>query len=132
MNTLAGRLRDYQNLADRKVLSARKFDAYVAMADKHKVSSIEVRRKRRHAPLVMVVEDDRFTAHYASTILSTDFDLIVCKDGEEAVQAYIVRAANRCFIEAACAGLFFTDHAQKAHLHGRVLLKKAGECRCHC
>ncbi|MCB9983755.1 MAG: response regulator [Rhodospirillales bacterium] len=115
MEGLANCLRNYQKLADDKVLSARKFEAYGVMADTHKVSSIAVRRKRRDAPLVMVVEDDRFTAHYASTILSTDFDLVVCKDGEEAVQAYIEHAPDIVFLDIHLPGMSGHDVLQSIH-----------------
>ncbi|MCB1721017.1 MAG: response regulator [Rhodospirillales bacterium] len=115
MDGLASQLRNYQKLADEKVLSARKFEAYRAMADKRKVSSIQVRRKRRESPLVMVVEDDRFTAHYASMILSTDFDLVVCKDGEEAVQAYIEHAPDIVFLDIHLPGMSGHDVLQSIH-----------------
>ena len=105
MDGVANQMRSYQKLANEKLLSARKFKAYQAMADKHKVSSIEVRRKRRESPLVMMVEDDRFTAHYASTILSTDFDLVVCKDGEDAIQAYIEHAPDIAFVDIHLPGM---------------------------
>ena len=105
MDMLGGQYKTYQKIADDKLLSVRRYDGYQAMADKHKVASISARRKRRDEPLVMLVEDDRFTAHYASTILSADFDLVTCKDGEEAVEAYIKNAPDIVFLDIHLPGL---------------------------
>lgn len=105
MDNLSSQMRAYMKLADEKLLTARRFDAYMALNDKHKVASIAARRKRRDEPLVMVVEDDRFTAHYASNILSSEFDLIVCKDGEEAIEAYIESAPDIVFLDIHLPGL---------------------------
>ena len=65
MQKLASVFRHYQKVADSKILSARRMTAYDSMADEYKVNSIAARRERRDEPLVMVVEDDRFTLHYA-------------------------------------------------------------------
>ncbi|MEZ5813931.1 MAG: response regulator [Alphaproteobacteria bacterium] len=105
MDSLNSQYKSYQKLADEKLLSLKRFEAYEALGDKHKVSSIAARRKRRDEPLVMVVEDDRFTAHYASTILNSEFDLIVCKDGEEAVQAYVENAPDIVFLDIHLPGM---------------------------
>lgn len=115
MDTLSSQLRSYSKLADEKLLSAKRFDAYISMMDKHKVSSITARRKRRDAPLVMVVEDDRFTAHYAANVLSSDFDLVVCKDGEEAIEAYIENAPDIVFLDIHLPGLSGHDVLQSIY-----------------
>jgi len=112
MDVLGRQMRSYQKLADEKILSVRKFSAYEAMADKHKVSSISARRKRREDPVVMMVEDDRFTAHYASTILSSDFELVMCKDGEAAVKDYIEHAPDIVFLDIHLPGLSGHDVLQ--------------------
>ncbi len=105
MDALGAQYQSYQKLADEKFLSEKRYEAYEVLGDTRKVSSISSRRKRREDPLVMVVEDDRFTAHYASTILSSDFDLIVCKDGEEAVQSYIEKAPDIVFLDIHLPGM---------------------------
>ncbi len=105
MDSVNNQYKSYQKLADEKLLSAKRYEAYEALADTRKVSSIAARRKRREEPLVMVVEDDRFTAHYASTILSSEFDLIVCKDGEGAVQSYIENAPDIVFLDIHLPGM---------------------------
>lgn len=105
MDELCNQARSYQKLADDKILSAKRFESYEKMADKHKVLSISARRKRRDEPVVMVVEDDRFTAYYASTILSTDFDFVLSKSGESAVQDYIEYAPDIVFLDIHLPGL---------------------------
>ncbi len=109
-------LYNYQKLADAKLLSAKRFEVYNAMNDAHKVSSIAVRRARRDAPKVMIVEDDRFTASYAANILSKDYDLFICRTGEEGVIAYIEHAPDIVFLDIHLPGIdgHETLHAIKA------------------
>ena len=115
MDSFAGQFRSYQKIADEKLLSARRLDGYEIMADAHKISCIPALRKRRDEPLVMVVEDDRFTAHYASSILSNDFDLVICKDGEDAVQSYIQNAPDIVFLDIHLPGLNGHEVLQSIH-----------------
>ena len=107
---------NYQKLADAKLLSAKRFEVYEAMNDAHKVSSIPARRARRDAPKVMIVEDDRFTASYAANILSKDYDLFICRTGEEGVIAYIEHAPDIVFLDIHLPGIdgHETLHAIKA------------------
>jgi two-component system, chemotaxis family, chemotaxis protein CheY len=105
LSALKGSLSSQHTLADKKMLSAKLQSSYACMADKHKVSSIAARRKRRDAPLVMVVEDDRFTAHYASTIISKEFNLVMCRNAEEAIEAYIENAPDIVFMDIHLPGL---------------------------
>jgi two-component system, chemotaxis family, chemotaxis protein CheY len=95
----------YQKLADRKFLSAKRFEAYRAMSDANKVSSIAVRRERHENPRVLIIEDDRFTAVYASNILAKDYDLTVCRTGEEGLAAYIEQAPDIVFLDVHMPGL---------------------------
>lgn len=95
----------YQKLADQKFLSAKRFEAYYAMCDKNKVSSIPVRRQRREDSRVLVVEDDRFTASYTANILSKDYDVYVCRNGEESIAAYIDQAPDIVFMDIHLPGL---------------------------
>lgn len=105
ISALSGNFAAHHKLADQKLLSAKLHDAYKCLADSNKVSSIAARRKRRKEPLVMVVEDDRFTAHYASTIISKEFDLIMCKSAEEAIESYIENVPDIVFMDIHLPGL---------------------------
>lgn len=98
-------LYNYQKLADAKLLSAKCFDAYKAMGDTNKVASIPVRRGRRDVSKVMIIEDDRFTASYAANILSKEYDLSICRTGEEGVIAYIEHAPDIVFLDIHLPGL---------------------------
>lgn len=115
MELLTHQYNGYHKIADAKFLTARRHGAYMAMADKHKVSSIESRRKRHEDPVVIMVEDDRFTAHYASNILSKDFDLIVCRNGEEAIEEYIEKAPHIVFMDIHLPGLSGHEALQAIH-----------------
>lgn len=102
---LANEIYNYQKMADHKILTSKRYESYEAMADTNRVESIGVRRKRREHPVVMVVEDDRFTATYASNILNKDFDLVLCKSGEEAICAYIDHAPDIVLLDIHLPGL---------------------------
>ena len=105
MDGIGNQFRSYMKLADENLLSAKRMDAYEHMTDENKVASISARRKRRDDPVVLVVEDDRFTAHYASNILSGDFDFVLSRDGEDAVQTYIEHAPDIVFLDIHLPGL---------------------------
>ncbi|MBI2235167.1 MAG: response regulator [Micavibrio aeruginosavorus] len=94
-----------QKLADKKLLAQKRMSAYAAMADENRVSSIGVRRQRREHALVLIVEDDRFTATYTSNILSKNYDLVHAKTGEDAVIAYIEQAPDIVFLDIHLPGL---------------------------
>lgn len=112
MTNLATDFYSYQKLADQKFLSAKAFEAYYAMSDIHKVESIPIRRQRREDPRVLIVEDDRFTASYTANILSKDYDLTVCRNGEEAITAYIDQAPDIVFLDIHLPGLSGHDTLQ--------------------
>lgn len=95
----------YQNLADERLNSARRMAAYEAMSDEAKVSSIPIRRTRRKDTLVMIVEDDRFTAAYAANILNKDYEIIHAKTGEDAIADYIEHAPDIVFQDIHLPGL---------------------------
>ncbi len=99
----------YQKLADKKILSGRLFDAYRAMSDKNQVASIALRRERRDRSLVMLVEDDRFTAAHASSILGNDYDIVVARSGEEAVIEYIKHAPDIVYLDIHMPGISGLD-----------------------
>ncbi|WP_435640836.1 response regulator [Micavibrio aeruginosavorus] len=94
-----------QKLADRKMLTQQRSKAYLAMADQNRVSSIAVRRDRRDAALILLVEDDRFTASYTTGILQKDYELVHSKVGEDAILAYIEHAPDVVFLDIHLPGL---------------------------
>jgi len=105
-------LYNYQKLADAKLLSAKCFEAYKAMGDTHKVASIPIRRSRRDVSKVLMVEDDRFTASYASNILSKEYDISVSRTGEEGIIAYIDHAPDIVFLDIHLPGINGHDTLQ--------------------
>ncbi len=104
-NNLTKDLYTYQKLADARFLSANRVKAYEAMADTNRVQSIALRRGRRDDPTIMIVEDDRFTASYAATILNKDYDIVLAKTGEEAIILHIEHAPDMVFLDIHLPGL---------------------------
>ena len=102
---LVNELYNYQKLVDQKLITARRFEAYKLMGDKNRIASIPARRERREETVVLVVEDDRFTAAYTSGILNKEFEVIVCRDGEEAISAYIEYAPDIVLLDIHLPGL---------------------------
>lgn len=94
-----------QKLADAKMLVARRYDAYRALTDVHKISSIGLRRRRREDPRVLIIEDDRFTATYTASILAKQYDMVVCRNGEEGIISYIEHAPDIVFLDLHLPGL---------------------------
>lgn len=104
-NPVSGSIYHYQKLAEQKFLVDKRLKAFEILTDESQVASIAERRKMRKEPLIMVVEDDRFTASYASGILSSTYDMVVCRDGEEAVEEYIRRAPDIMFLDIHLPGM---------------------------
>ena len=104
-SNIAKNLYNYQKLSDQKFLSARRIEAYEALADSNRVSSIPVRRRRRPDGVVMVVEDDRFTANYAAGILNKEYEVVSAKTGEEAILMHIEHAPDMVFLDIHLPGL---------------------------
>jgi CheY-like chemotaxis protein len=96
---------NYQKLADSKLISEKRLQAYRELGNKNKVASIGARRKRRADPLVMVVEDDRFTSAYATSILNKVFDVTQAKSGEDAIIQYIETAPDIVLLDIHLPGL---------------------------
>jgi two-component system chemotaxis response regulator CheY len=94
----------YQKIADHKLLTMKKMDVYEALGNENAVESLPLRRKKREEPIVLVVEDDRFTASYISGFLK-EFDLIVARNGEEAVMKYIEYAPDAVFLDIHLPGI---------------------------
>ncbi|MBI4031501.1 MAG: response regulator [Proteobacteria bacterium] len=96
---------DCQKLADEKLLGTRRFAAYEDMSDANRVASIPLRRQRRDDALVMIVEDDRFTATFAANILNKEYEMILAKTGEDAIISYIEHAPDIVFLDIHLPGL---------------------------
>lgn len=105
MRLLEGFYQNYMKFSDRKILGRKKHEAYQTMLNRQKVEDIGTKRKYRMKPLVMIVEDDQFTAYYASSILETQHDLISVGTGEDAIKAYIENAPDAVFIDIHLPGL---------------------------
>jgi CheY-like chemotaxis protein len=104
-STLAESLYSYQKFADKKFLTAQRMNAYEQMADTHKISSIPLRRHKRGYPLVMVVEDDRFTSSYAAHILNNNYEIVLARTGEQGISDYIEHAPDIVFLDIHLPGL---------------------------
>lgn len=94
----------YQKIADHKLLSMKKMEAYNMLSDENVVESLSIRRKKREEPIILVVEDDRFTASYIGNFLK-DFDVVVARNGEEAVMKYIEYAPDAVFLDIHLPGI---------------------------
>ena len=107
LEMLSDNLQKYQKYSDQKFIMAKRMQALRSLTDDNKISSIHLRRSRRDEPVIMIVEDDRFTASYASHILR-DFDIIICRKGEDALPAYIEHAPDIVFMDIHLPG--FSGH----------------------
>ncbi len=94
----------YQKIADQKLLSMKKMAGYYALGDEGTIESLGLRRKKRDEPLILVVEDDRFTASYINGFLK-EFDMIVARNGEEAILKYIEYAPDAVFLDIHLPGI---------------------------
>ena len=102
---LAYDLYRYQNMIDEKFLSAKFIQALLRMTDKSMVDTISMRRKRRNTPVMMIVEDDKFTASYTAGLLEKEFEVVCVKNGEEALLKYIEHAPNGVFLDIRLPGI---------------------------
>lgn len=94
----------YQKLADHKFLTQKRVASYEALSDDSVVESLALRRKKRDEPLILVVEDDRFTASYIGNFLK-EFDVVIARNGEEAIQKYIEHAPDAVFLDIHLPGI---------------------------
>lgn len=104
-SNLAKDIYGYQKLADRRLLSANRIKAWEAMGDENRTQSIVLRRERRAEPVIMIVEDDRFTASYTAGILNKDYDIVLARTGEEAISLYVEHAPDAVFLDIHLPGL---------------------------
>lgn len=108
-NNLATDLYSFQKLSDHYLLGSKRIESYLALADKNRIASIALRRRKRDAPVVMIVEDDRFTATYAVNILNKNYDVIHARTGEEAITYYIDHAPDMVFMDIHLPGISGRD-----------------------
>lgn len=94
----------YQKVAEHKFLTMKKLAVYDALASENALGSLPLRRKKRDEPIILVVEDDRFTASYISGFLK-EFDVITARNGEEAVLSYIEHAPDAVFLDIHLPGM---------------------------
>lgn len=94
-----------RRLAVDKMESARRIQAVQALNDESKVATLHLRRTFRDNPLVMLVEDDRFTATYTTQLLARDYDVFHVRSGEEAVQYYLDYAPDAVFLDIHLPGM---------------------------
>ena len=121
-----------QKLADRKILAQKKMKTYEALADANRIASIPIRRQRREHAVVLIVEDDRFTATYTSGILAKNYDLVHARTGEDAVLDYIEHAPDIVFLDIHLPGLngLETLHAiRQADPEGHVVMLSVDTAR---
>lgn len=102
---LARDIFSYQKLADDRFLSSRRMAAYESLSDANRVQSIGLRRTRREDPMILLVEDDRFTATFTANLLHKDYDLVHAKTGEEAIIFYIEHAPDIVLMDIHLPGL---------------------------
>lgn len=102
---LAAAFHDLQKLADHKLVTARRIAAYELLGDANRVHSIPLRRDRRDDGMVLLVEDDRFTASFIANIVSKDYDLVHSRTGEDALIAYIEHAPDIVLLDIHLPGL---------------------------
>lgn len=95
----------FQKIADNKLLSAKRIEVLHQLSDTNKIDSIPLRRKRRQDPMVMIVEDDRFTSAYTTSILNKTFDICHAKTGEEAIPMYIEHAPDIVLLDIHLPGM---------------------------
>lgn len=98
-------LHKYLRLADEKLAASRRIEAYHAMNDQNKLASLRARRNRREEPLIMLVEDDRFTTAYTISILNKRYSVIHAASGEDAIIDYIHKAPDVVLIDLHLPGI---------------------------
>lgn len=109
----SGNMRALKTFADEKMRTARQVRAISSLAsDANRRNNIGIQRKNRHLPLVMLVEDDRFTASYATQLLSKDYEVFHVRTGEEAIDYYMDYAPDVVLIDVHLPGMSGTDTLQ--------------------
>jgi two-component system, chemotaxis family, chemotaxis protein CheY len=94
----------FQKIADQKLLSARRMQIFQALTNAPYMESIPLRRKRRDEPVLLVIEDDRFTASYIGNFLK-EFDVVTARTGEDGVLRYLEYAPDAVFLDVHLPGI---------------------------
>lgn len=94
----------YQKLADHKFVTQKRMQSYEILSNDSVIESLTLRRKKRDEPMILVVEDDRFTASYIGNFLK-EFDVVIARSGEEAIQKYIEHAPDAVFLDIHLPGI---------------------------
>ena len=99
------------DLGDAKIVSARRMRGYHAIGANNtsKRTTLDLRRSDRKLPVVMLVEDDRFAALYATQLLAKDYEVVHVRTGEEAAEYYLDYAPDIVFIDVHLPGMKGTD-----------------------
>lgn len=93
-------------LGNNKVETSRCMRAMHIVAEANpKRETLAIRRQGRKVPLVMLVEDDRFTAAYTTELLAKDYEVFHVRSGEEAVEYYLDYAPDAVFIDLHLPGI---------------------------
>jgi CheY-like chemotaxis protein len=101
-----GNMRRIRNLAEQKIITARHMRAMNTIADSSmKRDTLPLRRQSRDVPLIMLVEDDRFTAAYTTQLLSGNYEVFHVRSGEEAIEYYLDYAPDAVFIDLHLPGI---------------------------
>lgn len=94
------------SLGHDKIDSARHMRAIQMVAGSNpKRDTLTIRRQGHKTPLVMLVEDDRFTAAYTIELLAKDYEVFHVRSGEEAVEYYLDYAPDAVFIDLHLPGM---------------------------
>lgn len=106
----AGEIGEIKQIADDKMRTARVVRALSALAvENPRQDTLAIKRKNRTLPLVMLVEDDRFTAAYTVQLLSKDYEVFHVRSGEEAIDYYLDYAPDAVFIDMHLPGMSGAD-----------------------
>mgnify|MGYP006424940599 CR=1 FL=1 len=101
----AGSGHTFRKLANDKLTGARRMQAYELMCRQERLASIPARRKLRDKPLVMLVEDDSFTAYYTSRLIYEYFETMHVKTGEDAIINYIEESPDAVCMDVHLPGI---------------------------
>ena len=101
----AGNGHALRKLANDKLMGAKRMQALELMCKQERLASIPARRRLRDKPLVMLVEDDSFTAYYTSRLIHEYFETVHVKTGEDAIINYIEEAPDAVCMDVHLPGI---------------------------
>lgn len=110
---VAGNIKKLHKLAEQKMTSARFIRAMQQLsATDSKRETVKIRRQNRSVPLVMLIEDDHFTAALTSQVLAPEYDVLHLHSGEEAIEYYLDYAPDVILIDLHLPGISGNDTLQ--------------------